>query len=48
MLWIMAVGVVVNGREFSDELLTRLNAAVGGEPQLSRSELPRRVCDWLE
>ena len=44
MLWIM----VVNGREFSDELLERLNAAVRIEPELSRSELSRRVCDWLD
>ena len=44
----MEAGVVVKGREFSAELLKRLNAAVHGDPELSRSELSRRVCDWLD
>ena len=38
---------MVGGREFSDELLERLNAGVRGDPDVSRSELSRRVCDWL-
>ena len=44
----MESGAVVNGREFSAELLDRLNAAVHAEAELSRSELSRRVCDWLD
>jgi hypothetical protein len=40
-------GAVVSGREFSDELLERLNAGVRTDPDVSRSELSRRVCDWL-
>jgi hypothetical protein len=40
-------GAMVSGREFSDELLERLNAAVRADPDISRSELSRRVCDWL-
>ena len=44
----MEVGAVVSGREFSDELLARLNAAVRTHPEMSRSELSRRVCDWLD
>jgi len=38
---------LVNGREFSIEVLERLNASVRADPDLSRSELSRRVCDWL-
>jgi hypothetical protein len=38
---------VVNGREFSAELLDRLNAEVCANPEMGRSELSRRVCDWL-
>jgi hypothetical protein len=41
-------GAVVSGREFSDELLERLNAGVRGDPDVSRSELSRRVCGWLD
>ena len=43
----MESGAVVCGREFSDELLERLNAEVCANPEMSRSELSRRVCDWL-
>ncbi len=40
--------MVVSGREFPDELLERVNAAVHAHPEMSRSELSRRVCDWLD
>jgi len=40
-------GAAASGREFSGELLERLNAEVRADPDLSRSELSRRVCDWL-
>jgi len=41
------VGAAASGREFSGELLERLNAEVRADPDLSRSELSRRVCEWL-
>ncbi len=40
--------MVVSGREFPDALLERVNAAVRAHPEMSRSELSRRVCDWLD
>ncbi len=43
----MEAGAVASGRVFSDELLERLKAEVRADPDLSRSELSRRVCDWL-
>ncbi len=43
----MEAGASARGREFSDELLARLSAEVRADPELSRSELSRRVCDWL-
>ena len=48
MLRVMAAGTVVSGREFSPDLLERINAEVRARPKLSRSELSRRVCDWLD
>ncbi len=39
---------MVSGREFSAELLRRLNAEVCANPEMGRSELSRRVCDWLD
>ena len=39
---------MVSRREFSDELVKRLNAEVRADPAMSRSELSRRVCDWLD
>lgn len=44
----MAAGVVVSGRDFSVEVLDQLNAEVRAHPEMSRSELSRRVCDWLD
>ncbi len=38
---------MANGREFTNELLERLNAEVRADPNLSRSELSRSVCGWL-
>lgn len=37
----------VCGREFSGEVLGRIEATVRSEPELSRRELSRRVCQWL-
>ena len=39
--------VVVCGKVFAPEVLGRINAAVRAQPQGSRAELARRVCDWL-
>ncbi len=36
------------GRKFSESILTRINAEVESSPELSRSELSRRVCQWLD
>ena len=40
--------VVVCGRVFPHEVLQRINATVREQPQRSRAELARRVCDWLD
>jgi hypothetical protein len=39
--------MVVCGQSFSTEVLERIGALVGQEPQLSRRALSRRVCEWL-
>ena len=39
--------VVVCGQVFVPQVLDRINAAVREQPQWSRAELARRVCDWL-
>ncbi len=44
----MDASVVVCGRVFPYEVLQRINAAVSDQPQWSRAELARRVCDWLD
>ena len=44
----MAAGAVVSGREFSADLLERISTEVRAHPELSRSALSRRVCDWLD
>ncbi len=38
----------VCGQEFSRALIARINSTVQGEPMLSRRELSRRVCRWLD
>ena len=38
----------VCGQEFSPALIERINATMKKEPALSRRELSRRVCGWLE
>ena len=44
----MDASVVVCGQVFPHEVLQRINAAVRDQPQGSRAELARRVCDWLD
>jgi hypothetical protein len=38
----------VCGREFSPEVMARIEATVEAEPSLSRRALSLRVCEWLE
>ncbi len=38
----------VCGREFSPQLLQRIQRTVDQEPDLSRRDLSRRVCEWLD
>jgi len=40
--------MLVAGREFSDEILTRIRSRVVDEPTLTRSALSREVCAWLQ
>lgn len=36
------------GQQFSPAIIARLQQTLQGEPELSRSELSRRVCAWLD
>jgi len=36
------------GREFSDELLARIQTFIASEPRLSRRRLSLHVCEWLD
>jgi hypothetical protein len=40
--------MVVCGRQFSSEIVSRIQAAVDGEASLSRRKLSRQVCEWLD
>jgi hypothetical protein len=40
--------VVVGGRVIDGSVLARLSATVEQEPACTRSELSRRLCDWIE
>jgi Druantia protein DruA/Transposase DNA-binding/Transposase Tn5 dimerisation domain len=40
--------MVICGREFSDELISRISATIESEPAISRRELSRRVCRWMD
>ena len=44
----MDASVVVCGQVFAHEVLQRISAVVRDQPQGSRAELARRVCDWLD
>jgi len=44
----MEASVVVCGKIFPHQSLQRINAAVREQPQGSRAELARRVCEWLD
>ena len=36
----------ISGLEFSDELVGRIRQVIQSEPELSRSALSRRICEW--
>lgn len=40
--------VTVGSRTFSDEILARLSERIQEETRLSRRQLSRRVCEWLD
>ena len=40
--------VVVCGQVFPRAILKRINVAVRDQPQWSRADLARQVCDWLD
>ena len=40
--------MVVCGREFTGEMIARIQAKVNAEPELSRRELSRQICDWMD
>jgi len=39
--------MLVVGRDFSEEILARIDARVAGDPLLTRTALSREVCAWL-
>src|SRR3989441_11090601 len=39
--------VVVCGRDFTGEMISRIQAKVNAEPDLSRRQLSRQACEWL-
>lgn len=43
----MEANVVVCGQVFTPQVLDRINATVREQPQITRAELARRVCHWL-
>jgi len=43
----MEAAVVVCGQVFAPQLLDRIKATVREQPEMTRAELARRVCDWL-
>jgi len=40
--------MVVCGRDFTGEMIARIQAKVNAEPDLSRRQLSRQICEWLE
>ena len=40
--------MVVCGRNFTSEMISRIQAKVEAEPGLSRRELSRQVCKWMD
>src|SRR2546427_2064453 len=40
--------VVVCGGDFTGEMISRIQAKVNAEPDLSRRQLSRQICEWLD
>ena len=40
--------MVICGRQFSSDMISRIQATVNGEASLSRRKLSRQVCEWLD
>ena len=40
--------MVVCGRDFSGEMISRIQAKVNAEPDLSRRQLSRQICEWMD
>ena len=40
--------MVVCGREFTGEMISRIQAKVNAEPELSRRQLSRQICEWMD
>ncbi len=38
--------MTINGKDFSSELIARIRATIAANPDLSRMQLSRRVCEW--
>src|SRR5437667_7481329 len=40
--------MVVCGRQFSGDMISRIQVTVNGDPTVSRRKLSRQVCEWLD
>jgi len=40
--------MVVCGRDFDSQMISRIQAEVDGEPGLSRRQLSRQICEWMD
>jgi hypothetical protein len=40
--------MVVSGRDFTGEMISRIQAKVNAEPELSRRRLSRQICEWMD
>ena len=40
--------MVVCGKDFTSEMISRIQAKVNAEPELSRRKLSRQICEWMD
>jgi hypothetical protein len=40
--------MVVCGKDFSGEMISRIQTKVNAEPELSRRQLSRQICEWMD
>src|SRR6266540_5176996 len=40
--------MVVCGRDFDSQTIARIQAKMDGEPDLSRRQLSRQICEWMD